>query len=88
MATTHSTDSKRWWGPAEPDPPGRVAWTTVQPHDIGVFARLEDGERTDVNENTPRLVANPKRTQIHTEADLRRGAAPTNPETEPAADER
>ncbi|GLY41895.1 hypothetical protein Amsp01_079180 [Amycolatopsis sp. NBRC 101858] len=31
--------------------------------------------------STPRLVANPKRTQIRTEADLRRSASPVAPET-------
>jgi hypothetical protein len=65
-----------------------VAQTTVQPSGTGVIAGLTNSERTDVNENTPCLVANPKRTQIHTEADLRRGTAPANPETEPAAEER
>jgi hypothetical protein len=40
-----------------------------------------------VNENpTARLVANPNRTQVHTEADLRRGA-PVNPEAEQAPEE-
>jgi hypothetical protein len=65
-----------------------VAQTTVQPSGTGVIAGLKDSERTDVNENNPRLVANPKRTRIRTEADLRRGAAPANPETAPAAEER
>ncbi|SFW79060.1 hypothetical protein [Amycolatopsis australiensis] len=38
-----------------------------------------------MNENpTPRLVANPNRIQVRTEADLRRGAPPVNPQPEPA----
>ncbi|MFJ7213499.1 hypothetical protein SAMN05421837_102214 [Amycolatopsis pretoriensis] len=36
-----------------------------------------------MNENpTPRLVANPNRIQVRTEADLRRGAPPAEPEVE------
>lgn len=34
----------------------------------------------------PTLVANPNRTQIRTEADLRRGAQPADAETEPATE--
>ncbi|MFB9683722.1 hypothetical protein [Amycolatopsis plumensis] len=37
-----------------------------------------------MNDNsTPTGVANPNRTRIRTEADLRRGAQPANPDTEP-----
>ncbi len=36
-----------------------------------------------MNENpAPRLVANPNRIQVRTEADLRRGAPPAEPEAE------
>ncbi|MGK3206087.1 hypothetical protein ABFJ78_33470 [Amycolatopsis sp. MEPSY49] len=60
-----------------------VLLATVQSVGAGVFARLEAVERTDVNENsTPRLVANPNRIQVRTEADLRRGAPPAEPEVE------
>ncbi|WP_279626654.1 hypothetical protein [Amycolatopsis regifaucium] len=41
-----------------------------------------------MNENTtPRLVANPNRTQVRTEADFRRSAPPVNPEAESAKPE-
>ncbi|WP_277992011.1 hypothetical protein [Amycolatopsis sp. MtRt-6] len=42
-----------------------------------------------MNENpTPTGVANPKRIRIRTEADLRRGARPANPDAGPAPQER
>ncbi|MEQ0563503.1 hypothetical protein ABJI51_30870 [Amycolatopsis sp. NEAU-NG30] len=42
-----------------------------------------------MNENpTPRLVANPKRIRIRTEADLRRSAQPASQETGAAAGKR
>jgi hypothetical protein len=54
-----------------------VALTTVQRVSAWVSHEGKYGERTSVNENpTPRLVANPKRIRIRTEADLRRNAQP------------
>jgi hypothetical protein len=42
-----------------------------------------------VNENpTPTIVANPNRTQIRTEADLRRSAPPASPDAESASEQR
>ncbi|HEY3478942.1 MAG TPA: hypothetical protein VGL02_08575 [Streptomyces sp.] len=35
----------------------------------------------------PRLVANPNRTQVRTEADLHRDAPPANPEAEPVPEQ-
>lgn len=41
-----------------------------------------------MNENsTPRLVANPNRTQVRTEADLHRGAPPAKLDAEPASEQ-
>lgn len=81
----HTAEPVAWAGViigVRPKRPPGVLLATVQSAGAGVFARLEAVERTDVNENpTPRLVANPNRIQVRTEADLRRGA-PAEPEVE------
>jgi hypothetical protein len=66
-----------------------VVLTTVQRGRAGVSGILEDVERTTVNENsTPRLVANPNRIQVRTEADLRRSAPPADPAPDSASEKR